>query len=72
MNFGIAKSSSDFPKPHTTLAYGMANTFSLLYSTFLAYNPPLRHDNEYDRMFGRYMDYMLTLRQIFLETKSLV
>lgn len=34
MVYGMAKTSEDFPEPHTTLAYGDNNTFSLLYNLF--------------------------------------
>ncbi len=34
MGYGIAETSSEFDKPHTTLAYGMNDTYSLLYNLF--------------------------------------
>lgn len=34
MNLGIAETSRNFSLPHTTLAYGMNNTYSLLYNLF--------------------------------------
>ena len=34
MDLGIAETSDNFTKPHTTLAYGMNNTYSLLYNLF--------------------------------------
>ena len=34
MDFAIAESSANFSKPHTTLAYGENDTYSLLYNLF--------------------------------------
>lgn len=34
MDYGIAETSKDFSKPHTTLAYNFNDTFSLLYNLF--------------------------------------
>ena len=32
MDLGIAQTSDNFTKPHTTLSYGMNDTYSLLYN----------------------------------------